>query len=114
MWKLTLKNTLTEEKCYRIKHIPDPFSIREAASKIYVDIKFNDPSIIQNTTHVDFYDENVNNVHFIQMNSLATLEEHLTLKYYVENAISYSVDESSLLRLDRDEKLKLDERFCNT
>ena len=29
---------------YRIKNLPDPISIREAASKIYVDNLFNDPS----------------------------------------------------------------------
>ena len=32
---------------YRIKNLPDPISIREAASKNYVDNKFNDPSIIK-------------------------------------------------------------------
>ena len=32
---------------FRIKSLPDPFSIREAASKQYVDNLFNDPSIIK-------------------------------------------------------------------
>ena len=32
---------------FRIKYLPDPFSIREAASKNYVDNLFNDPSIIK-------------------------------------------------------------------
>ena len=32
---------------YRIKNLPDPFSIREAASKNYVDNLFNDPSILK-------------------------------------------------------------------
>ena len=36
--------------------------------------------------------------------------EHLTAKYYVDSAISDTVDESSLLRLYPDEKTKLDER----
>ena len=36
--------------------------------------------------------------------------EHLTAKYYVDNAISNSVDESSLLRLDANEKLELDKQ----
>ena len=30
---------------YRLKNLPDPFSIREAASKNYVDNLFNNPSI---------------------------------------------------------------------
>ena len=32
---------------YRIKNSPDPISIREAAVKNYVDIKFNDPSKVK-------------------------------------------------------------------
>ena len=32
---------------YRIKNLPDPMSIREAASKNYVDNLFNDPSIVK-------------------------------------------------------------------
>ena len=38
------------------------------------------------------------------------LEEHLTPKLYVDQAISNIVDESSLLGLDPDEKLKLDDQ----
>ena len=41
---------------FRIKNIKHPKNIREAASKIYVDNLFNDPSIIQNTVHVHFKD----------------------------------------------------------
>ena len=44
---IDLKNQFT------IKNLPDPISIREATSKNYVDNKFNDPSIIENTTHID-------------------------------------------------------------
>ena len=36
--------------------------------------------------------------------------EQLTAKKYNDNAIFYSVDEPSLLRLDPEEKLKLDEQ----
>ena len=32
---------------FRIKNLPDPISIREPASKHYVDKLFNDPSIIK-------------------------------------------------------------------
>ena len=87
---------------YRIKILPDPISIREATSKNYIDKKFNDPSIMKNTTHVDFNDKNLNNVQSIKVNSFPTFEEHLTPKYYVDQAISNIVDES-LLRLDPDE-----------
>ena len=40
---------------FRIKNLPDPISIREAASKNYVDNKCNDSSIIKNTARVDFH-----------------------------------------------------------
>ena len=41
---------------------------------------------------------------------MPALREHLTVKLYVDNAISHWLDELSLLRLDPDEKLKLDEQ----
>ena len=81
----------------------------ELPTKNYVDKKFDDPSII-NTTHVDFDDKNLNNVRFIKVNSFPAIPEHLTAKIYVDNAISSIVDESSLLRLDPEEKLNLDEQ----
>ena len=95
---------------FRIKNLPDPISIREPASKIYVDNLFNDPSIIKNTAHVDFNDKNLDNVRFVKVNSMPAVGEHLTAKYYVDTAISNSVDESSLLRLDANEKLELDKQ----
>ena len=94
----------------RINNLPDRISIREAASKNCVDNNFNDPSVNKNTAHVDFNDKNLNNVHSIEVNSFPTLEEHLKPKIYVDNVIRNSVDESTLLRLDPDEKLKLDEQ----
>ena len=36
--------------------------------------------------------------------------DYLTAKYYVDQAISNSVEEPSLLRLNPDEKLKLDDQ----
>ena len=90
--------------------MPDPISIREAASKNYVHNKFKDPSVIKNTDHVDFNDKSLNNVHSIKVNSFPTLEEHLKPKYYVDQAISQGVDVSSLLFLDPKEKLKLVEQ----
>ena len=95
---------------YRIKNLPDPISIREPAPKHYVDKLFNDPSIIKNTAHVDFNDKNLDNVRFVKVNSMPAVGEHLTAKYYVDNAISNSINESSLLRLDANEKLELDKQ----
>ena len=95
---------------YRIKNLPDPISIRETASKNYVDNKFNDSSIIKNTTHIDFNDKNLDNVHSIKVNSFPTLEEQLTPKIYVNQAITDGVNEPSLLRLEPQEKLNLDKQ----
>ena len=62
----------------RIKNLPDARSVRETASKNYIDNKLNDPSIIKNTDHVDFIDKNLDNVRSIKVNSVPTIEEHFT------------------------------------
>ena len=79
-------------------------------TKSYVDIRLNDLSITRNNTHVGFSDKNFDNVSFVRVNSMREVRENLTLKHYVDQAIFYNVDELSLLRLDPDEKLKLDEQ----
>ena len=48
------------------------------------------------------------------MNQLPQIDSHLTAKLYVDNAISDSVDESSLLRLDTDKKLTQDTIVLNS
>ena len=44
------------------------------------------------------------------LNGMPAVGVHLTAKFFVDNAIVYSVDELPLLRLDPDEKLKLDDQ----
>ena len=99
---------------YRIKNIPDPISITEACSKKYVDNLFKDSSIVKNNAHIDLNDRNVTNARFIQVNQLPQIDSHLTAKLYVDNALSDSIDESSLLRLDTDEKLTKDTIVLNS
>ena len=41
---------------FRMKNLPDPSSIREACSKIYVDILFSDPSNMKITAHLNLKD----------------------------------------------------------
>ena len=41
---------------------------------------------------------------------MPVIREHPTRKFFVDNAISDSLDESSMLRLDPKEKLKVDEQ----
>ena len=95
---IILNSTLTSSKI-----------IIEMPTKKNADSKLNDPSILENTDHVDLNDKDIDNVHSIKVNSFPTLEEQLTPKIYVDQAISNTVDES-LLRLDPDEKLNLDEQ----
>ena len=83
---------------FRIKNLPDPISIREAASKNYVDNLFNDPSFLKNNAHIDLNDRNITNARFIQVNQLPQIDSHLTAKLYVDN----SIDESSLVRNNKD------------
>ena len=42
---------------FKIKNLPFPFGDEEAASKVYVHNKFNDPSIIRNPADIDFNDK---------------------------------------------------------
>ena len=83
---------------YRNKSLPDPISIREAASKNYVDNKINQRSIVKNNAHIDLNDRNITNARFIQVNQLPQIDSHLTAKLYVDNFI----DESSLVRNNQD------------
>ena len=79
---------------FRIKNIPDPISIGEAASKHYFDNLFSDPSIIKNTEPIDLKDRNITNARFIQINQGPQIDSHLTPRLYVDNAVY----ESSLVR----------------
>ena len=93
-----MKEILTLKNQFRIKNLPDPISIREAASNNYVDNLFNDPSVLKNTEHIDLNDRNITNARFIQVNQLPQIDSHLTAKLYVDNAI----DETSLVRNNQD------------
>ena len=99
---------------YRIKNLPDPISNREACSKRYVDNLFNDSSIVKNNAHIDLNDRNITNCRILSVNQLPQIDSHLTAKLYVDNAISDGVNESSLLRLDPDEKLTQDSIILNS
>ena len=59
-------------------------------------------------------DRNIANARFIRVNELPQIDSHLTAELYVDNAISDGVKESSLLRLDLDEKLKQDTIILNS
>ena len=83
---------------FRIESLPDPISIREAASKKYVDNLLNNPSILKNAEHIDLKDRNFTNARFIQINQLPQIDSHLTAKFYVGNAR----EEVSIVRISQD------------
>ena len=83
---------------FRFKKLPSPQENSEAVCKSYVDSGLNDPSIIRNTTHVDFKDKKLDKFRFIKVNSMPAIGEHLTAKYYVDRAIH----EPTLVRNNQD------------
>ena len=80
------------------KNLPDPIGIKDAASKIYVDTLFNDPSILKNIEHIDLNDKNIINARFIQVNQWPQIYSHLIAKLYVDTA----TDERSLVKNNQD------------
>ena len=75
---------------YRIENLPDPISIRDACSKNYVD------NIFKND--IDFNDVKLENIKFDRVNYQPAVNEHLTPKVYVDNAIN----ELTLVRNNKD------------
>ena len=61
---------------FRIKNLPDPISIREPASKNYVDNLFNNPCIVKNNAHIDLNDRNITNARFFQVKQLPQIDSH--------------------------------------
>ena len=89
---------ISTEKVVLEKKLTNSISIRETASKVYVDKKFTDPSIIKNTAHVDFNVKNLDKVRFVQVYSLSSVSQQLTAMQYVDDAIN----ESTLVRINED------------
>ena len=89
---------------YKTKNLPDPINIQNACSKNYVDNLFNDPSINKNGEHINLNDKNITNARFIPVIQLTQIDSHLTAKLFVDDTI----EESSLLQLDPNEQLHLD------
>ena len=69
---------------------------------------------MKNNAHIDLNDKNITNCRFLSVNQLPQIDSHLTAKLYVDKAISDSIDESSLLRLDTDEKWAQDTIVLNS
>ena len=74
----------------RIKILPDPITIREPASKNYVD------NIFKND--IDFNDVKLENIKFVKVNYQPAVGEHLTPKIYVDKEI----DKNTIVRNNQD------------
>ena len=61
-------------------------------------IFFDDPNKLKNSELVDFNDKKLDNFRFVEVNSVPPVGEHLTANHYVDQAISNSVDDSTLVR----------------
>ena len=61
----------------KIKNWPGLVDSQDDASKVHVDKKFDDPSIIRNTGHVSFH-KNLDIVRFVEVTSYAAVVERLT------------------------------------
>ena len=75
---------------FRIKNLPDPISIREAASKNYIDKKFK--------IDIDFNNVKLKIIEFVRVNYQPVVNQHLTPKIYVDTAIN----EPTIVRNNQD------------
>ena len=64
-----------------------PKMLTELPTTNYVNKKFDDPSFLKNTDHVDFNDKYLDNIIWIKVNNMPERKNDLTPKLYVDNAI---------------------------
>ena len=69
---------------FRIKNLPDPISIREAASKNYVDNYIEKTSIVRNNKDNDFGNYNFSNINSITLNTQTENDNEVITKAYVD------------------------------
>ena len=69
---------------YRIKNLPDPISIREAASKLYVENTIDEVSIVRNDKDNDFKNFNLTNINSITLNKQAENDDEVITKSNVD------------------------------
>ena len=85
--------------------LTSPKTILEIPTKIYVDNKFSDPSIIKITNHFDFNDKYLDNVRMISVNELPDWKNDLTSKFYVDRALSDTLSYvNELHEINRDKR----------
>ena len=69
---------------FRIKNLPNPLSIREAASKNYVDNSIDEPSLVGNNQDNDYNNNNLTDINDITLNKQAENDNEVITKAYVD------------------------------
>ena len=86
--RLDTDEKLTQDTIVLNSTLTSPKTIVELPTKNFVDNKFNDPSIIKNTDHVDFNNNYLDNVRMVTVTELPHWPNELTPKVYVDRALS--------------------------
>ena len=102
-----MKKTLTLKIIINLKFHLVLFP-QKTISKTYVDNKYNNATIIKNICHAEFNNKYFDNVRFFKISSYPAVGEHLTATYHVDEAITNSLDELSMLRIKANQNLILD------
>ena len=97
---------------FKIKNLPNPSNLQDPTTKYYVDSKTNNfvpiseldnNSIVRNNKNNNFNGNTITGLESIYVNRDPQYDLELTTKQYTDK----SIDEFSLLRLHKDEKLQL-------
>ena len=82
---------------FRLKNLPDPINIREAASKNYVDNSIDESSLVGNNKDNDFGNYNLTNINSITLNKQAENDNEVITKTYVDQ---FHIDNETDAMLD--------------
>ena len=85
----------------KIKTSPGINDSREPATISYSGKLFNDPSGSKKSARIDLNDKELDNFRFCKVNSLPTIQDHLTAKFYVDEATFNGIDEQTLVRKNK-------------
>ena len=80
--------------------MPDPISIREAASKLYVDSEIDQPSLVRNNQDNDFNNYNLTDIKSITLNTQAIDDNQVIAKAYVDQFHQENERSSRYLGID--------------